>query len=158
MSRAEQLAKFLEEGDSKVLAELSRAIASLEQSIDQRFEAFDEVIQSLGDSIEDLMAEKDEPEKPDEEDKALAELKADIKRLSSQVSNIKLPEQKIVDLAPLQKDVNMLKLGLANAIKNQANLEASLKELKKEMGTLLTAKRVPVFDEYGNVIAVKLEA
>lgn len=158
MSKLEQLAKMLEEDDSRVLAELSRAVSNLEKAIDQRFEAFDEVIQSIGDVVDDIDNKLDKDSNESDDDKEeLAAIKTEVKKAVEAVLRIKLPEPQKIDLSSLQNDVNMLKSGLATAVRKQDSLESSIFKLSQQLNKLMTAKRVPEFDSRGNVIAVRLE-
>lgn len=159
MSRAEQLAKFLEEGDSKVLAELSKAVSSLEKSIDQRFEAFDEVIQSIGDAVESIeeKLESDDDGEEDDDKSELEAIKVEVKKAVEAVLRTRAPEPQKVDLNPLQKEINVLKSGLILLDNKHKSLQGDVVKLSTQLDVLIKAKRVPEFDKNGNVIAVRLE-
>jgi hypothetical protein len=149
----EQLLGMLEAEENKVIQQLSKAVVGLDKTIDARFDALAEVVDQIIDMVEELHKEEiDEPEdKEDKPDPLVVEVLANIKGLKAQVQGIKLPEAEKVDISPLQREISVLKSQMYELKQNQIIFAKSLKQL-------LTAKRIPVFDSEGNVIAVKLES
>ena len=149
MSKYAQLAQVMEEADSKALAGILAALNQLDALTDKRFEAFDEVIQSQADMIEDVEKKLDKLlNKPAPADNT-AELEA-IKRAVAELRTLCNRPYPVVDLRPLQAEVQ----GLAGKL---GALEQEQLQLRGMLDKLLTAKRVPEFDATGNVISVRLE-
>ncbi len=149
MSKYAQLAQVMEEADSKALAGILAALNQLDALTDKRFEAFDEVIQSQADMIEDVEKKLDKLlNKPAPADNT-AELEA-IKRAVAELRTLCNRPYPVVDLRPLQAEVK----GLAGKL---GALEQEQLQLRGMLDKLLTAKRVPEFDATGNVISVRLE-
>jgi hypothetical protein len=148
----DQLLSMLDAEENKVIQQLSSAVKELDKTIDTRFDALAEVVDQIIDMVEELHEEEVKPE-PEENkpDPVLSDILAGVKSLKAQVQGIKLPEQEKVDISPLQKEISVLKSQMYELKQNQIIFAKSLKQL-------LTAKRIPVFDSEGNVIAVRLEA
>jgi DNA repair ATPase RecN len=149
MSKYAQLAQVMEEADSKVLAGILAALNQLDALTDKRFEAFDEVIQSQADMIEDVEKKIDQLLKKPAPVDHTAELEA-VKQAIASLRTLCNRPYPVVDLRPLQAEVQ----GLAGKL---GDLEREQVELRAMLDKLLTAKRVPEFDLSGNVIAVRLE-
>jgi len=149
MSKYAQLAQVMEEADSKVLTGILTALNQLDALTDKRFEAFDEVIQSQADMIEDVEKKIDQLLKKPAPVDHTAELEA-VKQAIASLRTLCNRPYPVVDLRPLQAEVQ----GLAGKL---GDLEREQVELRAMLDKLLTAKRVPEFDLSGNVIAVRLE-
>jgi hypothetical protein len=148
----DQLLNMLDAEENKVIQQLSTAVKELDKTIDTRFDALAEVVDQIIDMVEELHEEEVEPEpKEDKPDPVLSDILTGVRGLRVQLQGIKFPEQEKVDISPLQKEINVLKSHMYELKQNQIIFAKSIKQL-------LTAKRIPVFDSEGNVIAVKLES
>jgi DNA repair ATPase RecN len=149
MSKYAQLAQVMEEADSKALNGILAALNQLDALTDKRFEAFDEVIQSQADMIEDVEKKVDQLLKKPAPVDHTAELEA-VKQAIASLRTLCNRPYPVVDLRPLQDEVQSLAVNLGALEQEQLQLRAMLDKL-------LTAKRVPEYDTFGNVIAVRLE-
>ncbi len=149
----EQLLGMLEAEENKVIQQLSTAVETLDKRVDARFDALAEVVEQIADMVEELHEEEMEPEVEEEEkpDPIAVDTLACVKSIKALVSEAKPAPQQIVNLSPLQAELNVVKSQIAELKQNQLIFAKSLKQL-------LTAKRIPEFDSNGNVIAVRLEA
>lgn len=141
------IAEALKGIESAELAEVKELLKKYDELNDKRFEAFDMVIQQQGDILDEVL-EKIKTVKPAE---------------------IKLPEQKPFDTTRLEAaikaeirsiklpDVKVPEISLAPVLERIRKLEQDNQSMKNQIDKLLTAKRVPEYDTFGNVIAVRLE-
>jgi DNA repair ATPase RecN len=126
-----------------------RAMQDVDKKMDKRFQAFDEVIQSQADMIEDVEKKIDQLLKKPAPVDHTAELEA-VKQAIASLRTLCNRPYPVVDLRPLQAEVQSL-------VVNLGALEQEQLQLRGMLDKLLTAKRVPEFDLSGNVVAVRLE-
>jgi hypothetical protein len=147
----DQLLNMLEAEENKVIQQLSTAVKELDKTIDTRFDALAEVVDQIIDMVEELHEEEVKPEpKEDKPDPVLSDILMGVRGLRVQLQGIKLPEQEKVDISPLQKEISVLKSQMYELKQNQIIIAKSMKHL-------LTARRIPIFDSEGNVIAAEVE-
>jgi len=149
MSKYAQLAQVMEEADSKVLAGILAALNQLDALTDKRFEAFDEVIQSQADMIEDVEKKIDQLLKKPAPVDHTAELEA-VKQAIASLRTLCNRPYPVVDLRPLQAEVQ----GLAGKL---SAIEQEQLQLRGMLDKLLTAKRYAVYKANGDVDYVVLE-
>ena len=141
-----EMARTIEAAENKALLELMKALKALDTLNDKRFEAFDAVIQTQMDAIEEIGAKIDR----------LAAIKptpVDLEPVKKAISDVRgaiKPPTPPADMSRLEKLVGDIALRVAFVEKEcERNCEL--------IDRLLKAKRVPEFDLEGNVIAVRLE-
>jgi Mg2+ and Co2+ transporter CorA len=148
MSKALAIAELLAKEDSDVVSRVGDAIKALDKGIDDKLEAFDEVVQQVLDVVEAIEEKLDGREDSDNNERVMEA----ISRVSALVKAIPAPvpaKAPIINVS-VQKEVDQLKVELGA-------MKAKQQEIMDMMGMLLTARRVPVRDSKGNVIAVELE-
>ena len=149
MSKYAQLAQVMEEADSKALNGILAALNQLDALTDKRFEAFDEVIQSQADMIEDVEKKVDQLLKKPAPVDHTAELEA-VKQAIASLRTLCNRPYPVVDLRPLQDEVQSLAVNLGA-------LEQEQLQLRGMLDKLLTAKRYAVYKANGDVDYVVLE-
>ncbi len=149
MPKYAELAKALEAADEGMLGQVIAALQELDGLIDKRFQAFDEVVQSQGDMLEEIEEKLEQLVCK----KMPADYGQDIAAIQRVLAEVKAkPTPKFdIDLSPIERSMVALNSRISMVEKEQGALQDMMQRL-------LTAKRVPEFDLNGNVIAVRLEA
>lgn len=145
------IAEALKEADLSGLSEVKDLLKKYDKLNDQRFEAFDMVIQQQMDILEDVSKKISSFKVPELKvdnkdivatlDDVSSKLRAEIRVL--QEKKVEKFEMPVIDFKGIEHRIDAL--------------EKENKAMRELLNKLITAKRVPEYDTFGNVVAVRLE-
>ena len=128
MSKAAAIQAILEQSDSETIIRLTSAVKELDKGIDEKFEAFDEVVQQVIDIVETVESKVESIAKvvtADEEDIDFSVVTKEIKTLKSTVGDL-------VRSIPSYDDSH-LKAEIISLRKSNEELRGSLNQMKGEI-------------------------
>jgi hypothetical protein len=145
------IAEALKGVEDSSLNEVKELLKKYDKLNDKRFEAFDIVIQQQMDILEDV-AKKVTAFK-------IPEFKVDNKDIVSTLDNVSSKLRAEIRILQ-EKKVEKFEMPVIDFKGIEQRIDALEKEnkaMRELLNKLITAKRVPEYDTFGNVVAVRLE-
>ena len=149
--KLQAIAEALKNVEDSSLNEVKELLKKYDKLNDKRFEAFDMVIQQQMDILEDVAKKVTSFKVPEFKvdnkdivatlDDVSSKLRAEIRVL--QEKKVEKLEMPVIDFKGVEQRIDAL--------------EKENKAMRELVNKLITAKRVPEYDTFGNVVAVRLE-